>query len=120
MQETLDAVQLEVRNEDVARPPMGILSANEGLMKSPAKHVQSTAGSRKIALSQGWGVYLSLANSEEDLALLWVIVGVSSASVEVLDLEVYKIGGEMTANILKMPVIADAHLHVSSSQSVSL
>jgi hypothetical protein len=110
---------LEVRNEDVAHPPTGILSASEGLMKSPAKHVQSTAGSRKTALPQGWGVYLSLANSEA-LVLLWVIVGVSNASVEVLDLEVYKIWGEMTVNILKMLVIADAHLHVSSSQSVSL
>jgi hypothetical protein len=114
----LDVVQLEVRNEDVACPPMGILPGNEGLMKSPAKDVQSTAGSRKTALSQGWGVYLSLENSKEAPVLLWAIVVVSSWSVEVLDSEVHKIGGEMAVNIVKMLVIADAHLHVSSSQSV--
>jgi hypothetical protein len=57
---------------------MGILPGNEGLMKSPVKDVQSTAGSRKTALSQGWDVYLSLADSEEALVLLWAIVGVLS------------------------------------------
>ena len=108
-------MQLEVRNEDVARPLMGILPGNEGLTKSPAKDVQRTAGSRKTALSQGWGVYLRLANSEEALVLLWALVGVSSWSVEVLDSEVHEIWGEMTVNIVKMLVIADAHLHVSSS-----
>jgi hypothetical protein len=112
-------VQLEVRNEDVARLPVGIPPGNEGSMKSPAKDVQSTAGSRKTALCQDWGVYLSHANSEEALVLLWVIVGVSSGLVEVLDLGVHKIGGEMTVNIVKMLVIADAHLHVSSSQNVA-
>jgi hypothetical protein len=50
--------------------------------------------------------------------LLWAMIGVSSWSVEVLDWEVREIGGEMTVNIAKMLVIADAHLHVSSSQSV--
>jgi hypothetical protein len=49
----LDVVQLEVRNEDVARSPMGILPGNKELMKSLAKDAQSTAGSRKTALSQG-------------------------------------------------------------------
>jgi hypothetical protein len=113
----LNAVRFGVRNEDVARPPRDILPGNEWLMKRTAKDVQNTAGSRKTALSQGWDVYLSLADLEA-LVLLWAIVGESSWSVEVLDSEGREIEGEMTLNIVKLLVIADAHLHVSSSQSM--
>ncbi len=111
-------VQFEVRNKGVARPPIGIESENERLRKRLATDVQSTAGSRKTALTQGWGGHLGLADFEEALVLLWAIVGVSGWSVEVLDSEGHEIGGEMTASIVKMLVIADAHLHVSSSQSM--
>ena len=116
-QEMLSAVRLEARKVDIARHLMGILPDNEDLMKRPAKDVQSTAGSRKTALFQGCVVYSSLADLEA-VAVLWAIVEVSSWSVESLDLEEGEIEDEMTVYIVKMLMIADAHLHVACSQSV--
>ena len=50
-----------MRNEDAAVTQIRILPGNERLMKSLVMAVQSTAGLRKTALFQGWGVYLSPA-----------------------------------------------------------
>lgn len=115
--ETTGVVGSEARNLDMERPLTCTLPGNARQIME-AEAVQNNADLRKIVLCRRRSVCLTLADLREALLLVREISGGSNLLVEVLDSEGHEIECEMIVSIVKMLVIADAHLHLSFSPSV--
>jgi hypothetical protein len=74
VQEILDVSRSEAQNWDAERLPTSIPPGSSKLTTRAGEAVQDNFDSRMTALSQGWSVYLSLADLKELPLLSEVIV----------------------------------------------